>query len=188
MTSKYYIYSISHSTDNSLGRYIGSTANYNQRKAIHRYDCKRGIPSKLYTVIRENGGMCSWVFKILETVYSDNPEDRRKAEQRWIDIQTCLLNTNKAYCPYKQYYEEHQDEIKDYKRVYYVKNREEIKKRKKEQQKEKRLKQLQDIAAQGLQPKRRSKNDPLENQPPEVQEKITIYNIQNDCECSEVQC
>jgi hypothetical protein len=121
-------------------------------------------------------------------VYSDNPEDRRKAEQRWIDIQTCLLNTNKAYCPYKQYYEEHQDEIKDYKRVYYVKNREEIKKRKKEQQKEKRLKQLQDIAAQGLQPKRRSKNDPLENQPPEVQEKITIYNIQNDCECSEVQC
>jgi hypothetical protein len=188
MTTKYYIYSISHSIDNSLGKYIGSTKHLSKRIAAHKFECKMNNSLKLYEIIRNTGGWNAWVVKTLEIVYSDDPEDRRKAEQKWMDAQEIKLNTNKAFCPCKKYYEEHRDDILDYKKVYYLKNRDEIKKRRQEYQKQKRLKQLHDLAVKGIHPKRRSKNDPAENLPHKIEKKITTNNIKNDCECEQIQC
>jgi len=186
MTTKYYIYSLSHATDNSIGKYIGSTRNLRARLATHKFEYKTNLHNKLYKTIRDTGGWDSWVLKTLEIVYSDDPEDRRKAEQAHMDNQEIKINTYKAYCPCKKYYEEHRDEILDQKKVYYLKNREEIIKRKLQQRKELRLKQLSDLAAQGLKPKRRSKNDPC----PTPQDNLEEYSIEpeNDCECVQVQC
>jgi hypothetical protein len=173
MATKYYIYSLSHSTDPSIGKYIGSTKNLRKRLATHKFECKLNSQNKLYKTIRETGGWDCWVFKTLETIYSDDPEDRRKAEQKHMDNQEVKINTYKAYCPCKKYYEEHRDEILDQKKVYYLKNREEIIKRKIQQRKELRLKKLDELAAQGLKPKRRSKNDPEEISPNEVSFRAT---------------
>jgi hypothetical protein len=160
MTTKYYIYSISHSTDPSLGKYIGSTKDLPRRKALHKFDCKTNTTLKLYQVMRDNGGWDAWVIKTLEIVYSDNPEDRRKCEQKWMDAQEVKLNTNQAYCPQKMYYDKHRDGLLNGMKDYYLRNREAITAKKREQQKQKRQEYIAQLRAQGLEPKRRSKNDP----------------------------
>lgn len=184
----YYIYSLSHATDASVGRYIGSTRNLPRRLACHKHHSSLYPNHHLYKLINETGGWKSWVLKTLQTVYSDNPEDRRKAEQEWIDRTTGKINRNKAYCPYVQYYQEHKDQINDRKRTYYERNREAIRKRRAEQHKIKRQAYVAELAAKGLHPKKSSKNDPPKQQPPLNDEKMDDNVIQNDCECVQVQC
>lgn len=185
---KYYIYSISHKVNPELGTYIGSTRDIPRRLATHKYECKNNNTNHLYKVIRENGGFNAWIMKQVEIICSDDPEDRRKAEQKHIDNLDIKLNTNQAYCPYKIYYNRHRDDILEYKKTYYINNKQAIQKRKQLYQRRKRLEHIAALQQQGLQPKRSSKNDPNRISPPDQPEKMIDNNIENDCECGEVQC
>ena len=54
------LYKIQHDTDDRL-TYIGNTTSFKQRKALHKRCCERGdTSSKLYAMIRENGGWSSF--------------------------------------------------------------------------------------------------------------------------------
>ena len=183
MSTKYYIYSISHATDSSLGRYIGSTRHLKKRLAVHKCHCKnKNNNNKLYQIIRDTGGWHNWVFKTLEVITSDNPEDRRKAEQKWIEAQEIKINTYDAYCPCKVYYNKNRDDILEHKKVYYEQNKQAIIDRRKHYRKMKRLQHVAELEKLGMKPKRASKYDPLPHQ-----EKMRDNNIQNDCECVQIQ-
>lgn len=178
MNTKYYIYCICHATDQAIGKYIGSTRDIGRRRSAHKYECGNNQNHHLYKTIREHGGWDAWVMKTLEVVYSDNPEDRRIAEQRWIDATEIKLNRNQAYCPYAVYYDQNREDILEYKKEYYTRNKERIQTRKQKYQRKKRLEQLALLQQQGLKPKRTSKNDggfaPLRVTPP------TSSGIEND--------
>jgi hypothetical protein len=186
MNTKYYIYCIQHSTNQTIGKYIGSTRDLGRRISTHKYECRNNDNHYLYKIIRDNGGWHAWVVKTLEVVYSTDPNDRRKAEQKWIDAHADKLNKNQAYCPYDLYYEMNREGVLEYKKDWYIRNKEQIQLRKRNHQKKKRLEHLALLKQQGLQPKRSSKNDPC----PSTEDNLGGYSIEtkNDCECVQVQC
>jgi len=95
---KYFIYSINF---NNEILYIGSTNNYSQRKHKHKKNTtnKRGklYWLKLYLHIRQNGGIEKFTFEILENGETDDKEEIRKIEQKFLDIYKPILNTKKSY-------------------------------------------------------------------------------------------
>lgn len=95
---KYFIYCIKF--ENEI-LYIGSTNNFSQRKHKHKKNTtnKRGklYWLKLYLFIRENGGIDKFIFELLENGETENKEEIRKIEQKFLDIYKPILNTKKSY-------------------------------------------------------------------------------------------
>lgn len=125
---KYSIYRIFHE-DSSLGAYIGSSNNFQQRIRKHRYDCKHNIPIPAYSVINANGGFDSWKTEVIEEIETENREEARKREQYWIENTENKLN-KKNEKPFDinaymiKWYGKHRADILSKKKDYYKTNRE----------------------------------------------------------------
>lgn len=79
--------------------YIGRTINFESRRRQHVYSCNnpndKYYNKKLYTTMREYGGIDNWTMEVIDSFYAnkmrreaDKREDKREAdnrEQEWID-------------------------------------------------------------------------------------------------------
>jgi hypothetical protein len=70
--------------------YVGSTVDYKQRKASHRYVCKtpshKGYHHKLYTLVREKGGWDHFEFVELEWFPCQNAQSLLEREDEWTKV------------------------------------------------------------------------------------------------------
>jgi len=86
MKSYFFIYKI-FCKSNPNEFYIGSTININSRIKQHKrdYNSVKNGKSKLYTFIRNNGGINNFEVEILETYYQTFEEEDWKQERSYIE-------------------------------------------------------------------------------------------------------
>jgi len=103
--------------------YVGSTTNFSQRKARHKYSCNKEegkhftIP--IYCHIRNNGGFGCFEVIPIKSLKLENKTELLIAEQEELDKHQTLVNSSKAHRPIeerriyniKQYNEEHKEVI-----------------------------------------------------------------------------
>lgn len=101
--------------------YIGHTTNLRNRKSHHKTNCNningKGYNRKVYKIIRDNGGFDNWKFAVLEEAELENKLQAEKLERKWIE-------EIKPICNYQlpaEYFKENQ---KEYKKLWYEKNKE----------------------------------------------------------------
>ena len=143
--------------------YVGSTKNFNRRKAEHKTNCNNEKYNKygfyVYQFIRSNGGFNNWIMIQLESVNYETKRDLEAHERRWIELLKPRLNKNiptrtkkewgkdnkdKIQKQKKEYIKQNKDKIFDQKKEYIEKNKDKIQKQKKnfyEQNKDKILEQ-----------------------------------------------
>ena len=124
--------------DNSVDLcYVGSTADFNKRRNIHKRDCYnengRAYNYKIYKTIREYGGWCN--FKMIE-IGKKEQLTKREAEKIEEDYRVELkanMNGKKCFTTEEQkqeytknYHIENKDKIKEYKQNYYEENKDKI--------------------------------------------------------------
>jgi len=136
--------------------YIGSTTNFRQRKGLHKFRCNninnKNYNSKLYSMIRENGGWSEWSMIEIEKYPCSDSNETRKRERELMEHYNANLNTNKAYVSKEEmkafqkmyqpiyqpiYRANHKNETREYNAIYRATNREilNVKQREKYQQK-----------------------------------------------------
>ena len=144
--------------------YIGHTTNLTQRKSQHKNNCynnsekNKKYNTKVYRIIRENGGFDNWSFKILETANLKNKYEALTLEGSYIEKLKPLCNfelpgqfidnniqkykhenyeknKEKVLERAKTYYEEHKEEKIEYQKNYAKENAEKIAIRQKEYRK-----------------------------------------------------
>jgi len=121
--------------------YIGSTKDFNQRKAKHKSDCNNinepNYKIKLYQYIRSNGGFEAFEFEIIDTI-TFSKTDRLFHERKLVKLYGATLNTlvrpiitEEEYKEYeKEYRETHKEKIKEYQKEYRETHKEETKNKK----------------------------------------------------------
>ena len=123
--------------------YVGSTTDFNRRKNKHKSDCELlennnfKYNTKIYKVMRENGGWNNWSMIKVEDYPCNSSQDAKMRERYYYEHLNANLNT---YIPYqsaeerkqykhdndKLYREENEDTVKAKKREYRIKNKEKI--------------------------------------------------------------
>ena len=137
----YYFYKIC-SLDNKY-IYIGSTTNFKTRMSDHKCNCNninsKKYNYKLYTTIRQNGGINNFIFEIIDSIDTDDRQTVLKHEQSLIVEYNSNLNTYKAFITNeekkqynKQYRIDNTEQINQYNNQYRVDNKEIINNKKKE--------------------------------------------------------
>ena len=121
--------------------YVGSTTNFSQRKAKHKYLWnKEGKEFKypIYCHNRDNGGFDYFEIIPIKSLKLENKTELIIAEQVEIDKHRNLVNSRKAHRPIeehkeydKQYNEEHKEVIAEKHKLYYQEHKENIKQNKK---------------------------------------------------------
>jgi len=121
--------------------YVGSTTNFLQRKAKHKYRCndKEGteFTSPIYCHIRDNGGFVCFEVIPIKLLKLENKTQLLIAEQEEIDKHQNLVNGQKAHTTIeekriyncennKKWREEHKAERKEYDKKYYQEHKENI--------------------------------------------------------------
>jgi hypothetical protein len=120
--------------------YIGSSVNAQERYWSHKVDCnnpnRRNYVIKLYTFIREHGGMENWTFEIIDKCEFHL---RNQIEQDWIDKLKPTLNMDRAHIRpeerkliSQQYHQDNKEAIHQKKAEYYQANADVIKQKAKE--------------------------------------------------------
>ena len=119
--------------------YIGSSKDRNKREELHKSACNNenshGYNLKVYKFIRENGGMDTWKFEVIQEFSCENRTQLRILEQYYYDLMKPALNTIRPYIS-EEYYQDNIEEFKEKMKEYYQDNIEEFK--------EKRAKHYQD--------------------------------------------
>ena len=111
--------------------YVGSCRHFARRLYKHKRDAISNN-SKIYKIIRQNGGFDNFLMSEIQSIECDGSMDARILEQQFITSLNANLNTNRAYLSEedkKQYYSNHKIEIKqkynpEVKRLYYLQNKE----------------------------------------------------------------
>jgi hypothetical protein len=109
--------------------YVGSTANFNKRRQLHKSDCnnenRKKYNSKLYTTIRENGGWQN--FKMIEMGKAEQLTKREaeQVEENYRQELRANLNSKRCYISL----EEKQELDKEYQKKYKEENKDKIKER-----------------------------------------------------------
>jgi hypothetical protein len=97
MSRGYVVYQIMHNTLSHC--YIGVTRNYDARCSLHRHNLIHSN-TPLYETMRENGGIDSYRFMVIEKLDCDNRRDAERLESEWIQRlegqNIRLLNKNKV--------------------------------------------------------------------------------------------
>jgi hypothetical protein len=79
-------------------KYVGCTNNLSRRKIHHKYRCTfeegKNYNLKLYKIIRENGGIETFNWRVLENCSYDTFEELSKREKYYIKIINPNMNTN----------------------------------------------------------------------------------------------
>lgn len=132
---EYTIYKITCSDENIGFVYIGSTRDFTRRKYCHKSNCNNetniSYNISLYKKIREHGGFENWNMKPIEILICDKREAHIR-ENYHMDInkeQKEILNMNKASLgiTYKEYQKQWRTANNEYQKVYYTENKEQLK-------------------------------------------------------------
>jgi hypothetical protein len=136
--SKTVIYKIQHIDKDDL-LYVGSTTDFTRRKAEHKRRCKTKT-TKLYEMIKDNGGWEMFNMIIVKNFCCDNGQEAKREEDRVMREMKANMNTKRAYTTneekreyikqyqeqyYKQYYEQNKERYKEY----YEQNKEKLNKK-----------------------------------------------------------
>jgi hypothetical protein len=77
--------------------YVGHTTNFKQRKIEHKYACcnenSKSYNCKVYSFIRNNGGLDNWRFVEIEKFPCASKEEAHMRENYWYFIFKATLNT-----------------------------------------------------------------------------------------------
>ena len=138
----YIMYEIVCNDINIKYNYVGHTTNFRSRKLTHKKRCHNQddiihYKCKLYTFIRDNGGMENWNMRPLEEYKCENVIQARIREQYWIDKNEATLNSLRAYVSTEQekeeglirsklYYDSNKEQISAKTKIYCIKNKEHI--------------------------------------------------------------
>ena len=147
------IYKLVHKEDyDNANIYIGSTTDFIRRKNNHKNNCnnekKKEHNENKYQYIRDNGGWGEWNMIEVEKFPCNDGNEARAREEYWRCHFNSKLNSRKAYITdvekidykkqfyldnkdnilkqKKQYYEIHKDKILDEKKQYYEKNKDKL--------------------------------------------------------------
>jgi hypothetical protein len=118
--------------------YVGSTANFNDRKRTHLKNCNNSNPNdkrtnyKIYETIRENGGWKNWKMVIIGEAKEISLTQSRILEQNYIDELKEKLNMIRAYTSTEHRKEQKKEYSKEYDKIRYENNKEEENKRSKD--------------------------------------------------------
>ena len=140
-TTESVIYKI-HCLDNSCDFvYFGSTINFKNRRALHKFDCnnsnRKNYNSKVYETIRANGGLENWIMEIVEVFPCESMRDLCIREQEYIDSAKNKMNSFRAFRTTEQrkvfdrernrlYELTNKDKVRERKRLYYLANKDKI--------------------------------------------------------------
>lgn len=92
-----YVYMIK-CLSNPFLMYIGSTKNFYSRVHSHCTHIRKGKDSKLYNMIRENGGIGNFDFQILKRYDNVDSFELRKYENEFIELLEPCLNSRSSFC------------------------------------------------------------------------------------------
>ena len=111
--------------------YIGSTTNFSRRKNQHK-TCCNNINGKsynyyVYNFIREHGGFENWDMILIENYACENKKELEKKERECIELCKSSLNKNIPTRTGKEWNNDNQGKLKNYKKKYYNDNEEKIK-------------------------------------------------------------
>ena len=105
------IYSIYCKDETVNDTYIGHTTDFCQRYKAHKSSCdnelSKSYNTKVYKLIRDNGGWDNWNMVIIEDYPCDNVNDARERERYWIEFLSSSLNMvipNRSKKEYSQIY------------------------------------------------------------------------------------
>jgi hypothetical protein len=123
--------------------YVGSTANFSDRKREHKSSCNnpssKNNNCKIYEIIRANGGWENWKMVIIGEEKEISLTQSRILEQKYINELKANMNTRRAYTTEeeikeknRQYKETNKDTIKKYNKAYKEANKEKNKEYNKE--------------------------------------------------------
>ena len=132
--TKSVIYHIRHMESKEVV-YVGSTTQFPQRKASHKYSYNKeegkDFTYPIYCHIRDNGGFNCFEIIPIKSLKLENKTELLIAEQEEMDRHRTLVNGQKAHTTIedrkqydKQYNEEHKEEHKQYNKQYYQENKE----------------------------------------------------------------
>lgn len=121
--------------------YIGSTTNFRQRKGLHKFRCNhinKCYDSKVYKMIRENGGWSEWSMIEIEKYPCSDSNECRKRERELMEEYNANLNTNKPYISPEEiiafqkmyqpiYRANHKNQTREYNAKYRIDNKEILK-------------------------------------------------------------
>lgn len=121
--------------------YVGSTANFSDRKRRHLQTCNNPNAKyhnyKIYEIIRANGGWENWKMVIIGEAKEISLTQSRILEQKYIDELKANMNTNRAHRTKedlaednkkinKKKYEKNKEKYKENMKAYYEANKEKI--------------------------------------------------------------
>ena len=133
--SKTIIYKIVHKEDyDNANIYIGSTSNFVKRKNQHKSDCNcvtsKSYNQKNYQYIRDNGGWEEWNMIEVEKFPCNDKREAEAREEYWRCHFNSQLNIRRAYITNvekidykKQFYLDNKDNILKQKKQYYEDNK-----------------------------------------------------------------
>jgi hypothetical protein len=113
------IYKLVCKDDTITDVYVGRTCDPIRKKYNHKINCKKNN-AYVYEFIRNNGGWENWEFQIIEQYPCENSAEATDRETYWINALFASLNDNCAS----------NDDVMDYKKEWYLKNKEKIKHKK----------------------------------------------------------
>ena len=117
--SKIVIYKIQHKENPEL-IYIGSSTNFTKRKNQHKSSCNnendKKYNSKVYQMIRDNGGWeCFNMIEIKKYPCNDNNEARAEEDRIMLEMKS-IMNSRRAYRTDYQYRIDNKEKIKEFRK------------------------------------------------------------------------
>ena len=120
--------------------YIGSTTNFKSRKYQHKIVCNNQNGENYlcykYVFIRDNGGWENWDMVQIKEFKCENKRELEAEERKIIEQTGATLNKIMPTRTDKEWREKNKDTIKEYRKQYYEKNKDEINKNQKEYRKQ----------------------------------------------------
>jgi predicted GIY-YIG superfamily endonuclease len=114
--------------------YVGHTTNFKSRQAVHKAksNMDKGYNVRIYSIIKGNGGFKNYDMEVIEKYPCANKIEAIQREQYWYEILNPSLNQLLPYISAedikakrteynKQYFKDHQDYFSNYHKEYYSK-------------------------------------------------------------------
>ena len=113
--NKSVIYKIEHEDKPDL-LYVGATTDFTRRKNLHKHACNNNLSlnynTKLYTMIRSNGGWDSFKIMIIQELNCNSKVELLIEEDKTMKELKSTLNTKRAHTP--------DDERAEYQKEYHI--------------------------------------------------------------------
>lgn len=110
--------------------YVGSTTNFTRRKQQHKNDCnnpkKHNYDTKIYKIIRANGGWENWKMIKIKDFPCDSKWEAIGEEDRIMLELNANLNSHRASRSQKEYRSDNKEQIAKNLKHYYVDNKEKL--------------------------------------------------------------